>query len=692
MPRTKILASALALALGGTSVAHAQSFSGVIVFGDSLSDAGQYAALPAPFAFGSGSFTTNPDDVWTQIVAAAYGANTAPSNAGGTNYAWGGAPTSFAVTGVPFPLGCVPTTLPCRSVSQQIAASLAATGGQADPNALYTYWAGANDLFNYLGAAGAGLITSAQVQQFTGASAMTAVGQINALQTAGANTIVVMNLPDIGMTPGFRGTPNQTSVSGLVFAYNSTLNAGLGTLADGIVPINVYGLFNEILANPETYGFTNVTAPACNLAQTNGSSLFCSTPNLVAAGANQTYAFADGVHPSGAAHAIVANVVLSTLAAPGQVSLAAEVPLRVYDDHSGVVNWNIFGMDRAARDPGESNVYGSVQFDRQEFEASANTNAFDNDAFVATLGADVRWQDRISVGAAVSLGVSNGDTWGAAIDTKEVLLSGYGVAHFGRGYLNAILSGGSSNIEIDRSIEMGPATRIERGSTSAAHVAAEIGGGFNFGGDGFRHGPYASLTWQKVDVDGYAEDGNQSTAMYFSDFNRKSEVIRVGYRAQGDMGGFSPFARVAWAKDNQEAVTAVQAGSNTMNGHFTLDGFIPAEDWIEADLGLSFAISDATSINASYRARLSDDTQDVQSINLGFRTEFGGAPAPVDVVEVVEAAPTCSDLDDDGDGVNNCDDKCPTTPAGEAVGADGCPVPAAEPEPEPVMEPKPYRN
>jgi hypothetical protein len=40
--------------------------------------------------------------------------------------------------------------------------------------------------------------------------------------------------------------------------------------------------------------------------------------------------------------------------------------------------------------------------------------------------------------------------------------------------------------------------------------------------------------------------------------------------------------------------------------------------------------------------------------------------------------------------VNNCDDKCPGSPAGMAVGADGCPVPA--PEPEPVPEPKPFRN
>jgi OOP family OmpA-OmpF porin len=56
------------------------------------------------------------------------------------------------------------------------------------------------------------------------------------------------------------------------------------------------------------------------------------------------------------------------------------------------------------------------------------------------------------------------------------------------------------------------------------------------------------------------------------------------------------------------------------------------------------------------------------------------APAP---------APDCSTMDDDGDGVNNCNDKCPGTAAGEAIGADGCPVPAPEPTPEP---PKPFRG
>ncbi|QDH69518.1 OmpA family protein [Marilutibacter alkalisoli] len=54
-------------------------------------------------------------------------------------------------------------------------------------------------------------------------------------------------------------------------------------------------------------------------------------------------------------------------------------------------------------------------------------------------------------------------------------------------------------------------------------------------------------------------------------------------------------------------------------------------------------------------------------IPLGAAAAAPPPPAPV--------APSCADLDDDGDGVNNCDDRCPDSKPGEVVGPDGCPVP-----------------
>lgn len=52
-------------------------------------------------------------------------------------------------------------------------------------------------------------------------------------------------------------------------------------------------------------------------------------------------------------------------------------------------------------------------------------------------------------------------------------------------------------------------------------------------------------------------------------------------------------------------------------------------------------------------------------------------PEPMAPVAPAPVAPSCADMDDDGDGVNNCDDKCPGSEAGQTIGPDGCPVPVS---------------
>jgi OOP family OmpA-OmpF porin len=123
----------------------------------------------------------------------------------------------------------------------------------------------------------------------------------------------------------------------------------------------------------------------------------------------------------------------------------------------------------------------------------------------------------------------------------------------------------------------------------------------------------------------------------------------------------------------------MQAGSNTMNGHFTINGFAPADHWAEADVGVSYAANDSTELVFSYHGRFSDNTQSRDSVAFMVRKTFGKpAPEVVPEAEPMPAPPpekTCADMDDDGDGVNNCNDKCPDSAAGQAIGPDGCPVP-----------------
>lgn len=619
MPRISHLAAACTLALCAQA-AQAQQFSGVVTFGDSLSDAGNTTTVDGnPATFAGNSFTTNNDPVHTQIIAAYYGFNQTHSVIGGSNFAFGGSCAQSAGA-------CVAPTLP--RLNQQIAQYLGASGGVANPNALFTVLSGANDIF---GAIGGGVwTTSAAISAGAAGVAGAVITNVNTLQTAGANYIVVYNLPDLGRTPQFGGSTTTSAPFNLAtISFNAALSAGL-TGRDGIIAINTFALVNEVIANPAYFGFTNVTGIACGPGAPGVvSSAACGAvgsgnPFTYAAGTNNTFLFADGVHPTGAGHRILASVVTSTLAAPGQVSYAGELPLQVYDDHSSALNQALFDNKVSGREVGSSTGYAKVQFGTQDYNASSNVSALETDSVTFSGGFEYRYSEALSLGAAISLGGSNGEFGGGDIDGQEVLGSIFATGHFGNGYINGVLSLGSSSIDINRDIVLGPSTRTEEGNASASHKAFELSGGYLFG-EALRHGPFASITWQKVGVDSFAENSGSSTSMRFDGFDRDSMVGRLGYQLQGEFGGersIRPSLRVAYAKESDDDVTSVTAGSTSMGGQFTLPGYTPSQDWIEADLGVSVEFTDSIDGYVGYHGRLNDDAQDNSSFNLGVSVKF----------------------------------------------------------------------
>jgi len=89
-------------------------------------------------------------------------------------------------------------------------------------------------------------------------------------------------------------------------------------------------------------------------------------------------------------------------------------------------------------------------------------------------------------------------------------------------------------------------------------------------------------------------------------------------------------------------------------------------------------------IRTEVGARWDDDGNSIESpgssyfldllASVGVTVALG--PEPMKAVEPAPApVVTCADKDSDGAGVNDCNDKCPNSPAGQTVGPDGCPVP-----------------
>jgi len=597
--RIRHLAGAIGAALLFSAGAHADGFQQVVSFGDSLSDNGNVAIL-------SGSpvitrFTTNPGTVAVENIAKHFNLTLTPSLAGGTDYAFGGARAAIAN--------------PVPATSTQVQQYLTANGGKANPNALYTMWVGANDLL-----AAAANPATAQVAVATAAT--NEVGQIKALQAAGAKTIVVFNLPDVGKTPAAlsQGAAASQGISQLAQVYNGVLSGGLASANRGIVPIDTYALLNEVIASPGTYGFTNVTVPACTTA----SSITCSPATLRDPNAAATYLFADGIHPTNAAHALLGQYAISVITAPQQISLLGEAGLASNAAHVRTLRNQMMADNFGA----ETRVFAAVDYGQQKFKNTDTSPKTDSDNVNLTIGADARVNDHVSVGVAMGVAQSKADfQGGGGYKMQDIAGSGYAFYHNGGGYVGTYVSFGQlSFTDIDRRIDLGSARRTETGKTDGSHVGAGLTGGWWFGSESLKTGPYVSVDFQQLRVFGYTERNNTSTAMRFDKQTRNARIETAGWRLQGAWQSgntmLRPFVEVAYNHDGRAEDRFVTAGLTNMAGEFSIQGFSPDKTWVTADLGVTADFNQTWSGWVSYTGRFADDTQRYNGLNLGLKMAF----------------------------------------------------------------------
>jgi phospholipase/lecithinase/hemolysin len=291
----------------------------VVSFGDSLSDVGTYA--PIASAVGGGRFTTNPGQVWTQDVAQYYGGSLSAaftidithklSAQSGFGYAEGGATVATPANQNDFLTDVIGNVE--MPVNQQVSSYLG-THGSFNSGQLVLVWAGANDVLR------AGSLPAAAPTVQTAATALAqVVGQI--IQN-GATHVVVVNVPNVGLSPkgitSSDGGANLTQVSQL---FNADLNSALQ--ADGlqgkVIQIDSYTWVDQIIANFQANGFTvSNTSQACDPTKTpDDTALLCSPATYVTANADQTYMFADDIHPTTHLHALFAQFVEQQIASNG---------------------------------------------------------------------------------------------------------------------------------------------------------------------------------------------------------------------------------------------------------------------------------------------------------------------------------------------------------------------------------------
>lgn len=310
MKKLLITASIYLIALLSAASIQAAPFSSLYAFGDSLSDGGNsstavmsiYKLLsnncdlghPCP-PYVDGHYSNgkvaveyladsilpggaNPGNFFNFAVAGA--------TSGIGNYGDGGSATQPGLYGLP-------------GVQVEVASYLSITGGFADPGALYFIWGGANDF----------LTNDSPVD-----AAQNIASTISVLIGAGANHFFIPNLPDLGLTPlaGMMGL--VTEATGFSMAFNAELAAQLALLnalnpAANLILFDTFSIFNQIIANPDAYGFTNTDIP-CLLSLADN---VCSDPG--------SHLLWDDLHPTTQAHAVFATAFARAIPLPGTFAL-----------------------------------------------------------------------------------------------------------------------------------------------------------------------------------------------------------------------------------------------------------------------------------------------------------------------------------------------------------------------------------
>ena len=241
------------------------------MLGDSLSDQGNLLfattqlaptisptppVQPDPLRYFEGRFSNGP--VYTEALAKDLGVSITPSQLGGTNFAFGGARLDYNTVEKPsvggtqvYPEDAFPWTLQ----DQITAFNDYAKAHGADPNALYVVFSGSNDVTD--------IATRGKPRNATIANAVAGlIAAVDAFKAAGAKTVLVPDLPDIGTTPQARAFEiAHPGISAFATSLAQQFNTELAVNLDAetgidIIRFDTFGFLDDVINNPAKYGFS----------------------------------------------------------------------------------------------------------------------------------------------------------------------------------------------------------------------------------------------------------------------------------------------------------------------------------------------------------------------------------------------------------------------------------------------------
>ena len=577
----------------------AQSIEGINIFGDSLVDNGNAfkatgGIIPPSPPYFNGRFSNGP--VWVEGFSTELKLPAGSNN----NFAFGGATSGTGNT--------LNVALPGLTTQLDRFLLLSPT---VNPNQLFAIWAGAND---YLGG---GVTNPAIVVGNLSTATQRLIG-------AGAQQIIVPNLPDLGKVPTGAANPALSAgLSQLSAAHNSGLRASLQTLARNnpnvsIVPTDIAALFNAVITNPARFGLTNVTQPCLNL----NTGAICANPD--------TYLFWDPLHPTAAVHQLISAYALDTLTAGRSISTQAETALGNASRQTRDLNGRLLALRTTSRPiDRQINVFVNGDTNFGDRSTTNNNPGFNLDTKGFTVGADYPVTNNLAVGLAVSSVNTNNqlnDNRGK-VSVGSTSVSVYGNYTQAQFYTDALVNYGWNNFKIARNIRV-PGFTQANANPNGNQLSLRLSSGYDFGSNnGLSFGPTAGIRYTKVNIDGYTEQDGDILNLKVNPQDLDSLIFNLGaqvsYRFKASFGTISPYLAAnfehEFAQNSRQIVTELvtQPGIPIRTNIGAND-----RDFIRLSTGFQTEFTNNLFVNLGYETVVGKDNFRDNYLNATVRYQF----------------------------------------------------------------------
>jgi outer membrane lipase/esterase len=356
-------------------------------------------------------------------------------------------------------------------------------------------------------------------------AAQATANAIQTLITLGAKNILVLGMPDIGLTPAGLSSGGGSLLTAGSLAYNSEFDSRLRAIAASapdvtITRIDAAALIARIQVDFKALGFANATSGLILPASAGGG------------GDPSGYAFFDGIHPSAKTHQLLANVVIEALNPEPVVGFAgaeATASLALQGLTAGAINTRLAQLATSSRAVGRADAFASFNYGSGDRVADGVRPKFIYEAQVVTAGVDGRVSDGVSVGGAVDTGRLTGKISGGGGNfTLE--------DQAGKLYLQ--WRGGPMAFSIDGDYGVASVKGAHRttafggfqtnGKTSGPHWGAGANATWTIDAGGLNLRPWVGVRTERVKLDGYTERDVPSLAMTFAAQEATSTAGSVG--------------------------------------------------------------------------------------------------------------------------------------------------------------------